>query len=61
MESWKEVRRRVLTKELSQRAACDKYHLGWQTLQKILTHAVPPGYLQLTPPFRPHSECVRWP
>ena len=49
MEFWKEVRRQVLTKELSQRAACEKYHLGWHTLQKILTHAEPPGYRQSKP------------
>src|SRR5688572_31751254 len=44
MELWTEVRRRVLTKELSQRAACKKYGLGWHTLKKILAHAEPPGY-----------------
>ena len=30
MEFWKEVRRLVLTNELSQRAACEKYSLGWR-------------------------------
>jgi len=44
MEFWKEVRRHVLTNELSQRAACAKYHLGWHTLKKILAHAEPLGY-----------------
>ena len=44
MELWTEIRRRVLTKELSQRAACKEYELGWWTLQKILAHAEPPGY-----------------
>lgn len=44
MELWKEVRRQVLTNELSQRAACKKYSLGWHTLKKILAHAEPPGY-----------------
>lgn len=44
MESWKEVRRLVLTNELSQRAACKKFGLGWHTLKKILAHAEPPGY-----------------
>jgi transposase len=44
MEFWKEVRRQVLTNELSQRAACKKYGLGWHTLKKILAHAEPPGY-----------------
>ena len=44
MEFWKDVRRQVLTGELSQRAACEKYGLGWHTLKKILTHEEPPGY-----------------
>jgi hypothetical protein len=44
MEFWKEVRRLVLTNELSKRAACAKYGLGWHTLKKILAHAEPPGY-----------------
>ena len=44
MEFWKEVRRLVLTNELSKRAACEKYSLGWHTLKKILAHAEPPGY-----------------
>jgi transposase len=44
MEFWKEVRRQVLTNELSKRAACTKYSLGWHTLKKILAHAEPPGY-----------------
>lgn len=43
MEFWKEVRRQVLTNELSQRAACEKYKLGWHTLKKILAHAEPPA------------------
>src|SRR4029079_10602267 len=49
MELWKEVRRLVLTNELSQRAACEKYNLGWHTLKKILAHAEPPGYCQSKP------------
>jgi transposase len=49
MEFWKEVRRQVLTNELSQRAACEKYRLGWHTLKKILAHAEPPGYRQRQP------------
>jgi transposase len=49
MEIWKEVRRRVLTNELSKRAACKEYGLGWHTLRKILTHEEPPGYRQSRP------------
>lgn len=46
MENWKEIRQQVLVNGLSQRAACEKYQLGWQTLKKILAHSEPPGYRQ---------------
>lgn len=49
MEFWTEVRRQVLTNELSRRAACRKYGLGWHTLKKILAHTEPPGYRQQQP------------
>lgn len=49
MEFWKEVRRRVLTKEISKRAACEAYGLGWHTLNKILAHDEPPGYRLIQP------------
>ena len=44
MEFWSEVRRRVLTGELTKRAARREYHLHWDTLTKILAHEEPPGY-----------------
>jgi transposase len=53
MQLWTEVRRRVLTGQLSKRAACLEYGLGWQTLKKILTHEEPPGYRQQKPRPRP--------
>jgi hypothetical protein len=37
MEIWTEVRRRVLTGELSKRAACKEYGLNWRTLEKMLS------------------------
>ena len=43
MEQWTEVRRRVLTGELSKRQACVSYGLHWQTLKKMLEHVEPPG------------------
>lgn len=49
MELWSEVRRRVLSGEISKRAACDEYGIHWQTLQKMLEHSEPPGY-RLTKP-----------
>ena len=36
MEEWKEIRQQVLVNGMSQRVACEKYQLGWQTLKKIL-------------------------
>ncbi|MDA0834618.1 MAG: IS21 family transposase [Planctomycetota bacterium] len=56
MEFWKEVRRRVLTHELSQRAACAEYGLGWHTLQKILAHTEPPGYRKSRPRVKPKID-----
>lgn len=44
MEMWTEVRRRVLTREITKRAACKEYGLHWTTLRKILEHVEPPGY-----------------
>ena len=58
MELWTEIRRRVLTKELSQRAACKEYELGWWTLQKILAHAEPPGYRRTKPRPKPQDGAV---
>ena len=56
MEFWTEVRRRVLTDELSKRAACREYELSWHTLEKILTHQEPPGYRQKQPRRKPKLE-----
>ena len=49
MEIWVEVRRRVLTGELSKRAACREYEIHWQTLEKILSHSEPLGYQKTKP------------
>ena len=42
MELWTEVRRRVLTGEISRRQTCAPFALHWQTLRKILDHVEPP-------------------
>jgi transposase len=44
MEFWSEVRRRVLTGELTKRAALREYEIHWDTLTKILENTEPPGY-----------------
>jgi transposase len=49
MEKWAEIRRRVLTGEISKRAACEEYEIHWDTLRKILTHTEPPGYRRARP------------
>ena len=56
MEQWTEVRRRVLTGELSKRAACREYQLSWHTLAKMLAHDEPPGYQQKQPRKKPKLE-----
>ena len=56
MELWTEIRRRVLTGELSKRAACREYALSWHTLKKILAHEEPPGYRRKQPRRKPKLE-----
>ena len=58
MDQWSEIRRRVLTKELSKRQACEKYQIHWKTLVKMLRYAEPPGYRRVKPPRRPTIEPV---
>jgi transposase len=58
MDKWTEIRRRVLTKEISKRGACREYALQWRTLKRILQHAEPAGY-QLQQP-RPKRKLDRF-
>src|SRR5262249_7041448 len=58
MEQWTEIRRRVLTGEISQREACRQYQIHWLTLKKILAHEEPPGYRRSRPPRRPKIDPV---
>ena len=58
MELWAEIRRRVLTHEISKREACRRYEIHWSTLKKILTHEEPPGYRRSQSPRRPTIEPV---
>ena len=46
MDTWTNIRRDVLVDGMSKREACKKYHLNFRTIQKILSHAEPPGYCQ---------------
>jgi len=53
MDQWAEIRRRVLTGEISKRRACREYDVHWQTLAKILGHDEPPGFRQRVPRAKP--------
>ena len=53
MEIWAEIRRRVLTGEISKRQACVEYEIHWQTLKKILAHEEPPGFRASAPRAKP--------
>ena len=56
MESWAEIRRRVLVDGQSKRSVCREFDIHWDTLQKILGHAQPPGYRRSGPKPRPKLE-----
>jgi transposase len=51
MELWSEIRRRVVTGELSMRQACSEYGLNFRTVRKIVRHPEPPPFH--TPQPRP--------
>ena len=49
MNTWAEIRRRVLVEHASKRSVCREYDIHWDTLTKILEHTDPPGYHQARP------------
>ena len=51
MELWSEIRRRVLTGELSLRQACSEYGLNFRTVRKIVRNPEPPPF-RAPPPRR---------
>lgn len=53
MALWAEIRRRVLTGEISKRQACVEYDIHWKTLTKILSHEEPPGFRMTSPRAKP--------
>lgn len=61
MEFWKEVRQLVLTGQLTQRAVCLQYRLGWRTLKKILPQQSPRSVEREGDPVdcRPNGETIR--
>jgi len=46
MQEWTDIRRKVLVEGVSKRQIRKDYHLGWETLQRILANPEPPGYRQ---------------
>lgn len=56
MDLWTEIRRRVLTGEISRRRAVDEYGLSYRTICKTLEHVEPPGYRRQAPRKRPKME-----
>jgi transposase len=56
MELWAEIRRRVLSGEISKRQACREYELHWQTLQKILEQSEPTPFRTKRPRTRPRLD-----
>jgi transposase len=46
MHLWSEVRRRVLTGELSLRQAAAEYHINFRTVQKVVAQPEPPPFRQ---------------
>jgi transposase len=53
MEQWAEIRRRVLTGDITKREACREYDLHWQTLKKILAADEPPPFRPKVPRAKP--------
>ena len=56
MELWTELRRRVLSGELSRREAAREYNLNYRTVVKACEHVEPPGYRREKPRKRPKME-----
>lgn len=62
MNEWTEIRRKVLVEHASKRSVMTEYGLGYRALEKILTHADPPGYrgaeLRSKPKLGPFLEVI---
>jgi transposase len=53
MELWSEIRRRVVTGEISLRQACSEYGLNFRTVRKIVRHPEPPPFRAPQPRPKP--------
>jgi transposase len=54
MQEWTEIRRKVLVEKISKRQIRRDYHVGHETLKRILENPQPPGYRKQTP--RPKTK-----
>ena len=53
MEQWAAIRRRVLVEGVSKREVLRETGMHWRTLEKVLSHAAPPGYRVRQPRRKP--------
>jgi transposase len=53
MENWAEIRRRIMTGELSLRQACSVYQLNFRTVRRIVQRREPIAYQQTQPRGKP--------
>src|ERR1700747_3043625 len=53
MDLWTEIRRRIVTGELSMRQACSEYGLNFRTVQKIVQQPEPAAYHAAQPRAKP--------
>jgi transposase len=60
MEKWARVRRKVLMEARSKRSVMVEEKIHWETLQKMLAHAQPPGYRQLKKRGRDIDAHAGW-
>lgn len=62
MKEWSEIRRKVLVEGISKREIIRQTRLHWTTLEKILRHSSPPGYLRRKAPGKriigPHIDWI---
>jgi hypothetical protein len=60
LETWARVRRKVLVEGRSKRSVMAEEGLHWETLQKMLAHAAPPGYRQSVKRGRKIDAYADW-
>ncbi|HKI85044.1 MAG TPA: IS21 family transposase [Candidatus Krumholzibacteria bacterium] len=63
MEQWSTIRRRVLVEGVTKRQILRETGMHWTTLEKILSHSIPPGYqmkqLRRRPKLGPFVDRIR--